>query len=380
MLTCYFVLASGHSLWGLVFKRTARAEDEPAGPLQYLQLLLFEIELPVRTSPRASLHRLYLLTVPCLWRTLARAAGLGADRRDGVGLPAPCAARRQPLPNFLRPNLRTRYVLYGHSWEGGNFDTNSGAIDRRTASPTRRPAARGTRETTHAVHVCRVLAGPSAGHSDTGTCLPACLSICPSATGLNAAVMLGEYALSKMAIRPSHVYFVALWPSLYVLYQLFLLYPLSPNGHWAYPFMKTDTIMVLPWMLGLLLLHAIFFAGCLGIGRVPTPFQARAARLNKIDSLGMVQFAQQSSFSCVVLSSHVRVFGCRKLVWLPTFIVGVGWLQVAGRRPAAAAPSGSTGMNATLITASQRQRRSADGMNQWLVGSHDDVQPTEALV
>jgi hypothetical protein len=131
--------------------------------------------------------------------------------------------------------------------------------------------------------------------------------------------MLGEYALSKMAIRPSHVYFVALWPSLYVLYQLFLLYPLSPNGHWAYPFMKTDTIMVLPWMLGLLLLHAIFFAGCLGIGRVPTPFQARAARLNKIDSLGMVQFAQQSSFSCVVLSSHVRVFGCRKLVWLPTF-------------------------------------------------------------
>jgi len=40
--------------------------------------------------------------------------------------------------------------------------------------------------------------------------------------------------------------------------------------------------MVLPWMLGLLLLHAIFFAGCLGIGRVPTPFQARAARLKHL--------------------------------------------------------------------------------------------------
>ena len=137
-------------------------------------------------------------------------------------------------------------------------------------------------------------------------------------------VMLGEYALSKMAIRPSHVYFVALWPSLYVLYQLFLLYPLSPNGHWAYPFMKTDTIMVLPWMLGLLLLHAIFFAGCLGIGRVPTPFQARAARLNKIDSLGMVHI-------CTAVFFLVRGFELtRARVWLSqtgvaTYFLSLVW-------------------------------------------------------
>jgi hypothetical protein len=54
----------------------------------------------------------------------------------------------------------------------------------------------------------------------------------------------------------------------YVLYQLFFLYPLSPNGHWAYPFMDTGTLWVVPWMLGLLALHVIIFGACLGCGRV----------------------------------------------------------------------------------------------------------------
>jgi hypothetical protein len=46
MLLCYFALASGNSLWSLVLKRGA-ISGEPAGLLQQLQLLLFEIELPV---------------------------------------------------------------------------------------------------------------------------------------------------------------------------------------------------------------------------------------------------------------------------------------------------------------------------------------------
>lgn len=54
----------------------------------------------------------------------------------------------------------------------------------------------------------------------------------------------------------------------YLFYQLFLLYPLSPNGHWAYPFMDTSTLWVVPWMLGLLALHVISFGACLGCGWV----------------------------------------------------------------------------------------------------------------
>ena len=47
---CYFALASGHSVWGLMLKRGA-VSGESAGVLQQLQLLLFEIELPVRFLP-----------------------------------------------------------------------------------------------------------------------------------------------------------------------------------------------------------------------------------------------------------------------------------------------------------------------------------------
>lgn len=54
----------------------------------------------------------------------------------------------------------------------------------------------------------------------------------------------------------------------YVVYQLFLLYPLSPNRHWAYPFMDTSTIMVIPWMLGLLSLHLILYGAFVGCGWV----------------------------------------------------------------------------------------------------------------
>lgn len=59
--------------------------------------------------------------------------------------------------------------------------------------------------------------------------------------GLNAVAMLGEYLLNNLTVRPTHVVFVAIWPSLYTLYQIFLLYPLE-NGHWAYPFMNTNTV------------------------------------------------------------------------------------------------------------------------------------------
>ena len=46
MLLVYFLLASCHSVWGLLLKR--EAPSQPAGLLQKAQLLLFEIELPVR--------------------------------------------------------------------------------------------------------------------------------------------------------------------------------------------------------------------------------------------------------------------------------------------------------------------------------------------
>ena len=61
--------------------------------------------------------------------------------------------------------------------------------------------------------------------------------------------------------------FVAIWPSLYTLYQIFLLYPLG-NGHWAYPFMNTNTILVVPWLVGLVVLHLVFFGSCFGLGRL----------------------------------------------------------------------------------------------------------------
>lgn len=77
------------------------------------------------------------------------------------------------------------------------------------------------------------------------------------------------------------MYWVAVWASTYVGYQLFWLWPAEHKwaGHrpqlvqiilircavrsslpslpfrWAYPFMATGTIFVVPWMAGLLVVH-----------------------------------------------------------------------------------------------------------------------------
>ena len=140
------------------------------------------------------------------------------------------------------------------------------------------------------------------------------------------------------------------WAGRYALYQLFFLYPLSTNRHWAYPFMDTGTLWVLPWMLGLLALHVIIFGACLACGWVIRGTLSR--RKHAFFSM-RPHIVIAASFSAC--SSH----------------------QVMGRRPVAAAP---LSMNATLITASQRQRRSADGRNQWLIGSQEYLEPMERVV
>ena len=61
-------------------------------------------------------------------------------------------------------------------------------------------------------------------------------------------------------------------------YNIFLLWPIG--HHWAYPFMDTGTIMVLPWLLGLLILHGVFFAACLGIVRRTNPAALPVLRLS----------------------------------------------------------------------------------------------------
>ncbi len=61
-------------------------------------------------------------------------------------------------------------------------------------------------------------------------------------------------------------------------YNIFLLWPIG--HHWAYPFMDTGTIMVLPWLLGLLILHGVFFAACLGIVRRTNPAAWSVLRLS----------------------------------------------------------------------------------------------------
>lgn len=98
LIVCYFALASGHSLWGLVFKRGA-ASSAPAGLLQQLQLLLFEIELPVRLPAHSTVPT--SLTGHCdvrfgFYAQISTATGLGFDCNYGMGLhvSAPGSTRR----------------------------------------------------------------------------------------------------------------------------------------------------------------------------------------------------------------------------------------------------------------------------------------------
>lgn len=102
----YFALASGHSLWGLMLKRDA-VSGESAGVLQRLQLLLFEIELPVRFLPAPLPHcgsakeANMQLTSAAVHR-FSNATDVAADRSRGLGLPAPSPPLRQPLPDLFR--------------------------------------------------------------------------------------------------------------------------------------------------------------------------------------------------------------------------------------------------------------------------------------
>lgn len=96
LLACYFALASGHSLWGLVFKRGA-VSSAPAGPLQQLQLLVFEIELPVRLPAQS--REPISLTGHCdvrfgFYARISTATDLGFDCNYGMGLFAPGSTRR----------------------------------------------------------------------------------------------------------------------------------------------------------------------------------------------------------------------------------------------------------------------------------------------
>lgn len=47
------------------------------------------------------------------------------------------------------------------------------------------------------------------------------------------------------------------WATAYMIFQDFLWYPLQHQ--WMYFFMQTDTLMVIPWMLGLLIVHWLFY-------------------------------------------------------------------------------------------------------------------------
>ena len=121
--------------------------------------------------------------------------------------------------------------------------------------------------------------------------------------------------------------------------------------------------MVIPWMLGLLTLHLILYGTFVGFGRVRT--QWRAA-LKLLISCSLANTFPPVSAVLLQCKPSVYLWHC------------VSAQQVIGRRPIAAAAL--AGMNATLITASQRQRRSADGRNQWLIGSQEDLEPVEAVV
>ena len=47
------------------------------------------------------------------------------------------------------------------------------------------------------------------------------------------------------------------WAATYAIFQFFIWYPL--HHMWMYFFMQTNTLMVLPWTLGLLIVHWLFF-------------------------------------------------------------------------------------------------------------------------
>ena len=89
-----------------------------------------------------------------------------------------------------------------------------------------------------------------------------------SLPGLKSSIVL---AVNEDAQKPTRRLLVA-------RYNIFLLWPIG--HHWAYPFMDTGTIMVLPWLLGLLSLHVVFFAACLGIVRRTNPAALSVLRLS----------------------------------------------------------------------------------------------------
>jgi hypothetical protein len=99
-------------LWGLMLKRGA-VSGESAGVLQRLQLLLFEIELPVRFLPAplphcGSVKEANMQLTSAAVHRFSNATDFAADRSRGLGLPAPSPPLRQPLPDLFRRDFMPR--------------------------------------------------------------------------------------------------------------------------------------------------------------------------------------------------------------------------------------------------------------------------------
>ena len=100
------------------------------------------------------------------------------------------------------------------------------------------------------------LCGQGVAHGlprDLGIALHTVRTSQPSLPGLKSSIVL---AVNEDAPKPTRCLLVA-------RYNIFLLWPIG--HHWAYPFMDTGTIMVLPWLLGLLILHGVFFTAPRGM-------------------------------------------------------------------------------------------------------------------
>ena len=75
--------------------------------------------------------------------------------------------------------------------------------------------------------------------------------------GMNSLFIFIELVFSRLPIRPWHVFFTGWWATAYCVFQDFFWYPL--HHQWMYFFMDTGALAVVPWMLGLLAVHWLFF-------------------------------------------------------------------------------------------------------------------------
>ena len=77
---------------------------------------------------------------------------------------------------------------------------------------------------------------------------------------INSAMMLLEMTFNKLRLRPLHAVFVGLWSLAYSAFAIFVWYPLTHL--WVYPFLDTATMTIIPWQLGLLIGHWVFYSLC----------------------------------------------------------------------------------------------------------------------